>query len=94
MVVRPDDILEKVLQRERPRLEAAEHTIDETLLARYDGGTVYVSGNVLDGIRSSASNALLAKYRTAGWKVTHESDFRESSYAFSRLIRQGDYHDR
>ena len=91
MTLGPRELLEKVVQDERPRIRRAERLIDEALTERYNGlNTVAIDATLFHGIRAPALNKLLDAYRHAGWTVQYQSDQRDGDfYQFSTIERDG-----
>lgn len=80
MVIRPNEIL-RPEKDDEAEIALCEHKIDAALRrdVRYRGGTICLSTDLFGSDRV-ISEALIKKYRNAGWCVEYQSDQRDGDY--------------
>jgi len=85
MVVGPHELKDIIEKEDQPKMEQLEARIDACLKDTFTGqGGVYVGSNLFSDVRPLLVNAVLDKYRAAGWDVQYHSDQRDGDcYTFT-----------
>ena len=81
MVIRYDELENKIKDMDKTKVEALESKIDNALLDSYgNGSSVTIGITNLDLPRQYVMNDLFSQYRQAGWEVKYNSDQRDGDY--------------
>ena len=80
MVIGLKQLIEKIEQFEKPKLERLEEQIDEALINRFNGEQVTIDLKFANGLRLLVVDGLLNKYREVGWKAKINYDQRDGDY--------------
>ena len=81
MVIRYDELENKIKDMDKTKVEALESKIDNALLDNYGkGDCVTVGVKNLDLPRKYVMNDLFNQYREAGWEVKYNSFQRDGDY--------------
>ena len=93
MVMGPEEALQKIIEKETPKIQRLEQAIDDAIQSKFEGrGQVTVSVDRI-GIRRYAIDELLKKYQQAGWqRAEYVSDQRDGCYiSLSKTDNSGSY---
>ena len=94
MVIGPDELLKRITEDEAGKIEQLEKKIDDSLRASYEGNnSVVLDYDIFRDIRKCTVDALLSKYRQAGWSVNYISDQRDGDYYEFKRKEKGTYRD-
>ncbi len=96
MVVRPDEIHDRVMRKEAAGLEALEGRIDSALEDRYDPRSgVTIDEDIMGEINPIARDSLLDRYRSAGWNVKYTPCQKDGSfYTFRKAVSASAYYNK
>ncbi|GAF88156.1 unnamed protein product [marine sediment metagenome] len=93
MVVRPEEVLGKLMTDELVEIDQLEPALD-LALGKFDGTKMTIGARML-GNSKRVKDVMLEKYREAGWKIQYQFDQRDGDfYYFSEQgsgTPKGDY---
>jgi cell fate (sporulation/competence/biofilm development) regulator YmcA (YheA/YmcA/DUF963 family) len=73
MVIKANELVNKIKQTELENFKKAEKKIDEIIRKDFDGEKVQVWESELFDINNIHRNKLFSKYESAGWNIAEES---------------------
>ena len=92
MVIGPNELEKKFKETQSTLVKAVETSIDKYLEQRYDGlSSVTIGVDSFKGMNRLTREALISKYRVAGWEVKYTSDQRDGDfYQFNKKLTDHD----
>ena len=84
MVLRTQPLLEEITRKEVERLRKVEQYFDNELETQHELGveTYFIDGEPIADLTAKQLRPLLQQYRAAGWKITLQKTWGETSYLF------------
>ena len=80
MVIKANELTQKIKTIEADKLKTAEDSIDQRLMSGFDGRQITISANIMKGISEVGKEALIDKYKQAGWDVKYHFDQRDGDF--------------
>jgi post-segregation antitoxin (ccd killing protein) len=78
MAISKQDAMEKAESRTADKMKALEAKIDKALVR--DARDRRMTTIATSGMKQATIEAIIRKYKAAGWKVEHVSDWRDGDY--------------